>query len=389
MMPRTLYPHPELVEGRRIEMQPFKRSHCIIGDIPARIGTVSLSLGKIMKMDIKKFRGAHGAALVAALAAFAYANTASAADHIKVGALKSTNVGAVYVAIDKGYFAKEGLELELVPFESAQPVAVAAAGGSIDFGTTSTSAGLFQLAGNGALKLISGFYDESPGFHNFAVAASIKAYDGGLKTYKDLPGHSVATTQIGSPVHYSLALIVEKYHLDLNRITVKPLQSIPNMVSAIRGNTVDATVINSTSINPLLASNSAKLLGWVGDETPWQTAVTFTTPKMIEQHKATVEAFLRALKAGAKYYHDAYTGSDEKPKDGPNAAEVTGILAKYTGLTAEQVKASLAHVDADERVDVKDIIHQVEWFQSQKMVKEDVKPASVMDSSLVVPIPGR
>jgi len=133
----------------------------------------------------------------------------------------------------------------------------------------------------------------------------------------------------------------------------------------------------------------AKLLGWVGDETPWQTAVTFTTPKMIEQHKATVEAFLRALKAGAKYYHDAYTGSDEKPKDGPNAAEVTGILAKYTGLTAEQVKASLAHVDAGERVDVKDIIHQVEWFQSQKMVKEDVKPASVMDSSLVVPIPGR
>ena len=98
-------------------MQPFKRSHCIIGNIPARIGTVSLSLGKIMKMDIKKFRGAHGAALVAALAAFAYANTASAADHIKVGALKSTNVGAVYVAIDKGYFAKEGLEPELVPFE--------------------------------------------------------------------------------------------------------------------------------------------------------------------------------------------------------------------------------------------------------------------------------
>ncbi len=36
---------------------------------------------------------------------------------------------------------------------------------------------------------------------------------------------------------------------------------------------------------------------------------------------------------------------------------------------------------------MKDIIHQVEWFQSQKMVKEDVKPAAVMDSALVVPMP--
>src|ERR1700741_3450913 len=216
-------------------------------------------------------------------------------------------------------------------------------GRRIDFGPTAPPAGLFQLAGSGAIRIISGFYDEAPGFHNFAVAASIKAYDGGLKNYKDLPNHSVAVTQVGSPVHYSLALIAEKYHLDLNQIRVLPLQSIPNMASAIRGNTADATVINSTSVNPLLASNSAKLLGWVGDETPWQTAVTFTQPKTIEQHKATVEAFLRALKEGARYYHDAYTGSDEKPKDGPTAAEVTGILAKYTGLTDEQVKASLAH----------------------------------------------
>lgn len=342
-----------------------------------------------MKLHVKKIGGASGTALLAALAAFAFAGSAGAAEHIKIGALKSTNVAATYIAIEKGFFAKEGLEPELVTTETAQTTSVAAAAGSIDFGTTSTSAGLFQLAGSGALKIISGFYDEAPGFHNFAVAASIKAYDGGLKSYKDLNGHSVAVTQVGSPVHYSLALIAEKYHLDLGSIHVLPLQSIPNMASAVRGNTADATIINSTSINPLLQAGTAKLLGWVGDETPWQTAVAFTQPKMIEQHKATVEAFLRALKAGARYYHDAFTGPDEKPKDGPTAPEVTAILAKYTGLTAEQVRASLAHVDAQERVDTKDIIHQVEWFQSQKMVKEDVKPASVMDSSFVVPLPPR
>ena len=156
------------------------------------------------------------------------------------------------------------------------------------------------------------------------------------------------------------------------------------MASAIKGNQADATVINSTSINPLLDAGQAKLIGWVGDQTPWQTAVSFTQPKMIAQHRATVEAFLRALKAGAKYYHDAYTGPGEKPQMGPTADEVTGILAKYTGLTAAQVTASLAHVDAAERVDITDVIHQVQWFQSQKMLKEDIKADTVMDNSLVV-----
>ena len=342
-----------------------------------------------MKSAMKKLGDASGAAVIVALAAFACANAAAAADHIKIGALKSTNVAATYIAIEKGFFAKEGLEPELVTTETAQTTAVAAAAGSIDFATTSTSAGLFQLAGSGALTIISGFYDEAPGFHNFATAVSLKAYDSGLKTYKDLQGHSVAVTQVGSPVHYSLALITEKYRLDLSQIRVLPLQSIPNMASAIKGNQADATIINSTSVNPLLAAGDAKLIGWIGDETPWQTAVAFTQPKTIAQRKAMVEAFLRGLKAGARYYHDAFTGPDEKPKDGPTAPEATAIIAKYTGLTPEQVKASLAHVDAQERVDVKDIIHQVEWFQSQKMVKEDVKPAAVMDGGLIVPIPGR
>src|SRR5581483_11199393 len=172
-------------------------------------GPLFIVVGGIRTMSVTKFPGG---ALALALAAFAFASngfidSASAAEHIKIGALKSTNVGATYVAIEKGFFAKEGLARELVTTETAQTTAVAAAASSIDFGTTSTSAGLFQLAGSGALTIISGFYDEAPGFHNFAVVASVKAYDGGLKSYKDLNGHSVAVTQVGSPVHYSLALI--------------------------------------------------------------------------------------------------------------------------------------------------------------------------------------
>jgi NitT/TauT family transport system substrate-binding protein len=324
------------------------------------------------------------------IAALALAIPAARANEaIKIGSLKAANVGAAFIAKEKGYFAAEGLDVDFAYFDSAQPVAVGVASGSLDFGCTSTSAGMYALAGQGAIKIISGMYSEAPGFHNFGIMASLKAYEAGVKSYKDLPGHSVAISQVGSPVHYSLALIAEKYHLDLKSMTIEPLQGIPQIVSAIEGNQIDAAVNTATAINPLLLQHKAELLGWVGDETPWQAAVTMTTTKRIAEKPQTVAAFLRAFKRGAQEYHDAFTGPGETRRDGPNAAEVLAILSKYTGQPPEQIKLSVAYVDGDARVDVKDIYHQIDWFKQQKMLKDDVDPAKVMDMKYIVPLPGR
>jgi NitT/TauT family transport system substrate-binding protein len=68
---------------------------------------------------------------------------------------------------------------------------------------------------------------------------------------------------------------------------------------------------------------------------------------------------------------------------------VLAILSKYTGQPPEQIKLSVAYVDGDARVDVKDIDHQIAWFKEQKMLKDDVDPAKVMEMKYVVPLPGR
>jgi NitT/TauT family transport system substrate-binding protein len=324
------------------------------------------------------------------LAALALAAPAAHANEtIKIGSLKAANVGPAFIAKEKGYFAAEGLDVEFSYFESAQPVAVGVASGSLDFGCTSTSAGMYALAGQGVIKIISGMYSEAPGFHNFGIMASLKASAAGLKSYKDLPGHSIAISQVGSPVHYSLALVADKYHLDLKSMRIEPLQGVPQIVSAVEGNQVDSSVTTATAMNPMLLQHKAELVGWIGDETPWQAAVTITTAKRIAEKPQTVEAFLRAFKRGAREYHDAFTGPGEKRQDGPNAAEILGILSKFTGQSPDQIKLSVAYVDGEARVDVKDIQHQVQWFKEQKMLKDDIDPTKVMDMKYVVPLPGR
>ena len=313
---------------------------------------------------------------------------AKAAEHVKIGTLKLAAGGLTFIAVEKGYFAAEGIEPELVFFDASQPIAVATASGAVDFGVTGLTGGFYALAGQGALRLIAGSAREAPSFRVMTFAAANSAYAAGLKSYKDLPGHSVGVSQIGSPVHYSLALIAEKYHFDLASLRLLPLQSMTNQVAAVTGAQADAVVIPVTAIMPAITHGDAKLIGFVGDETPWQSGGAFTTTKIANENPKLVEAFLRALRRGARDYHDAFTGPDGKQQDGPTAPAVLAIIAKYTGEPIDRIKQGIAYIDEDARLDVKDVYHQIAWYKAQGMLKGEVDGDQVVDKRYVIPLPG-
>jgi NitT/TauT family transport system substrate-binding protein len=328
-----------------------------------------------------------------ALSAFAVAlmilgGAGARAEAIKIGIVNNTGQSPFYLALDHGYFAAEGLEATLVPFDAAQPVAVAVTSGDIAFGAVAATGGFYTLAGQGELKIIGGETREVPGFQLFGFVVARAAYDAGLKSVKDLPGHSVAVTQVGSGYHYALALLAEKYGVDLKSIRILPLQSIPNIASALTGAQADAAMLNATASAPLRAKGTVQLVAWSGDETPYQATVLFTSTKMADGHRDTIERFLRAFRKGAHEYHDAFIGPGETRADQPTADAVAAVAAKYTGLSVAQVKAGIGYDDPDARLDEKDIVRQVEWFRAQGFVKGEFDAESVIDKRYAVPLPG-
>ncbi len=135
-------------------------------------------------------------AVVVGLAALG--TTPGRAEPIKIGVVTVAAFAPVFIAQEKGYFAAEGIPAEIVPFDAAQPVAVGVTAGSIDFGVSAVTGGLYNLAGQGALQIIGAAAAEHPGFHNQAILASKRADAAGLKLVKQLPGHSVAVTGVGA-----------------------------------------------------------------------------------------------------------------------------------------------------------------------------------------------
>ena len=310
------------------------------------------------------------------------------AEAVKIGAIKTAGAGPIYIALDKGYFTAEGLDAELVFFDAAQPVAVAVASGAIDFGVTGVTAGFYNLAGGGALRIIGAQGRESPGFHNVVLLASRRAYDGGLKSLRDLAGHSVAITGTGTPGHYAVGLAAEKYGFPISGVRFLSLGSVPNIMSALTGGQADAgaTVVTVPMV-PAIDRGDFHVLGWVSDEFPFEDRAIFVSTKTADQRRDTIERFVRAFKKGAQDYHDAFIGPDERPKDGPAAAATIEEIARHVGQKPEAVRLGIAYIDPTLRVPVADIKRQVAWYKSQGMVKPDVDADAFIDKRYVVPLP--
>src|SRR5215469_2586901 len=168
------------------------------------------------------------------------------AESIRIGISKLLSYPAVPIAIARGYFKDQGLDAEMVYFDSAEPIAVGVASGSTDFGVAGVSAGFFALAGQGQLKLIASSGLEMPGFYNLGYLVSNRAFEAGLKSLKDVPGHSVAVTQVGTALHYSLGLLAEKEGFPLKSVELRPLQSNSNVIAALKGGQVDVAVMPAT-----------------------------------------------------------------------------------------------------------------------------------------------
>lgn len=311
---------------------------------------------------------------------------AGAAEKVSLGVLRFASNVPEYIAVDRGYFAAEGLDVTLVDFDAGQPVAVAALSGDIDFGAAGITSALYQMAAEGGLKIIGGSSNTATGFHTSAALISNKAYAAGLKSAKDIGGHSVAITQVGSTYHYAFSLMAEKYGIDPKNIRILPLQSMGNVAAALVGGQADTAVLNTSLAEPLIRTQKAKLLAWIDEEVSFQVAAVWTAAKTATERPDVVRRFLRGLRRGAQDYAAAFIGEDGKPIEGPDAKNILEIVGKYMHQPIDQVRLSLGYYDPQARLDLADVQHQLDWYYAQGMLKNRISVNQVIDARYVRPL---
>lgn len=331
-------------------------------------------------------RGMKALLLSAAMVLVLGPGAAFADDAIKIGVVKNSVYGPFFVAASRGYFTDEKLAARLVFFDSTLLMAPAVASGSVDFAAGNASAALYNLGAQGAARIIAGFAEDVPGFQLFAFVASNRAYAAGLKSFAALPGHSVAIQTLGGAAGYTLSLIEAKFHLDPATVHALPLQSNSNMISAVTGGTADSFIGPATPIMPVVNRGDAKLIGFSGDEVHWQLGTIYTAKKTADERHDVVERFLAAYRKGIHDYDDAFVDAAGTRRDSADAPAILAILATYLDQTPAALKPALGYVNAEGRLDVKDIERQIEWYKSQGMIKPEVDARATIDKRYVIPL---
>lgn len=297
--------------------------------------------------------------------------------------LRLTSSAPLFIAMDKGFFAEEGIEIEPQWFDAAHPIAVSTASSKVDVGATGITASLYNMAANGQkLGIVADKGREQKGYSSSALLVTTDNYNVGVKSLKDLKGKRIGITQKGSTFHYMLGRMLETQGMSLNDVEIVPLSKLSAVMAALESKQIDGCILNEPNITKVQKAGYGKLVVQVGDVIPYQTSAIFYSPDFMKNKDAAVR-FMRAYNKACNYYYEAAV----EKKDAKKLEEVVNIVAKYVKAPAEDIKAGLPYIDKDGKLLVSDIATQIKWYTDNKMISgtldaKDVANTSFLDEAM-------
>ncbi|MBQ4501193.1 MAG: ABC transporter substrate-binding protein [Spirochaetales bacterium] len=203
--------------------------------------------------------------------------------------------GVAVIGTRMGYFAEEGLDVELVPFTAGPPEVAAMVSGDLQFGYIGS--GATNLAANGEVEIIY--------FNNLGDAEVIVVNkNSGIKSVAELKGKTLATT-LGTSAENIVNFALQRAGLTMNDVNIINMDQ-SGCVTAMLSGKVDAVCVYSTfraTVETELGENCVKLAK-TSDFSDITASIGswLTTQEYIDNHGDIVQHFANALAKCMDYW---------------------------------------------------------------------------------------
>jgi NitT/TauT family transport system substrate-binding protein len=218
--------------------------------------------------------------LISAVALFALAGQASAAEKFKVGYLRVMDDAQAIAAYEGGYYKKHGLDVELVEFKSGTDLIKAIVGGQLDSGVLGFTNAVAWASTGADLKVVSG---AQHGYHAIVVRE-----DTGIKDVAGLKGRTLASQAEGSTADTVLKGVVLKdaglKAEDVNIMGVSPQVAVQSLV----GKRVDAAFLFEPQARIAQLIAPVKQIYEIGEVWPFPCMVTITSGETLKKRRDAV-----------------------------------------------------------------------------------------------------
>jgi len=296
-----------------------------------------------------------GAALILGLSLSPF--TAAAQEKIRIGLLPFSESLAAVIADKKGFFKKEGLEVEATKFDSGALAVPVLQSGRMDIVLSSTVS-TFQAIAQGldAIVLAPGaIVRSSPPDTTTAVLVR----KGSVKSLKELEGKRLAVNVINSTAWLHAVAMLDKHGVDYTKVHFTEVP-FPQMNNPLLNGQLDAIVQVEPFRSALMATGKAEIVGWPYVETAPNTDITqyIALASWVQKNHATAAKFARAVAEGA---HFAATSE----------AETREINQQFTNLNpALKDKVLLPRLGT--AINFKEMNHTMEMMRKYGLIKSPV-----------------
>lgn len=296
---------------------------------------------------------------------------------LKVGVTPVFASIGIFAALEKGYFKDQGLDVELVNFQSGDLMTAPMATGDLQVGSGALSAGTFNAIARGlAIKIVAD--------QNSATSSSTNAWvvrkdlAGSIKTFADWKGHTVSMQAKGNISELLMDMALTKGGLTANDVNliILPFDQVP---VAMANKSVDI----SHSNEPFTAAGveQGTMVRWmdIAQMDPGhEFSVIDYSPVFIKDNPEAADRFMVAYIKGVRYYLNAVKSDQGK-------AEMISILGKHAPVKDPSLyqKAMFPSINPDGYANAKSIASDQDWYAAHGLVNQKVDLTAAIDNQYV------
>jgi len=241
---------------------------------------------------------------------------------VKVVTLPFITFAPFYIGVEEGYFAEQGIEVELVKMTVQEEILPALSSGQVDVSSGLVSAGMFNAIARGAeirLTADKGFIDPDSCVNYSLIGRSDLIEEGGFETADQLAGTTINVVP-ATWLEYYLAEILATGSLTLDDIE-KTNISAPAVPEGLNSGSLDAAVNAEPWVTIMANSGHVPVLQLPQELLPNESAaVILFGPTLLNEDSDRGVRFMAAyLKSAAQYAE----GKTERNLD---------IIEAFTGL---------------------------------------------------------
>lgn len=224
---------------------------------------------------------------------------AQPATRIQYGYSAVTDFATVFVAADKGFFARRGLEVELKFIPVSPTILPAVQSGSLQMGGPTPTSYLQGVAGGLDHVVIAGGGALSKSFTEVGLVTKAGS---GLRSAADCVGRRIGVPGIGALLHVSFRQWLKMNGVDQSKVVFVEA-AFPQHADMLRGGTVDAVVTAGPFMSRILASGEGRVAAYFTTFLPegMPTVVHTATREWAERNPAAVKAFREGVAEAAVY----------------------------------------------------------------------------------------